>query len=169
MQKYIVADILGKGLVCDVTPSPKCFLSPILWYRLVWVHWSIVAMNITPIRIFGKWCSMNIKLRQKCLSLRIRWYTDFWLKTTCQIETDTHMLPIQSARLLPSPNRMEAYWSHGVQKKSTYPNYSGALTNGSGRLITVPEDILTAPEHFRNCSIALTYCSGTFISVPEHF
>ena len=70
-----------------------------------------------------------------------------------------------------------------VCKKSAYPNCSGALTNCSGRLITVPEDLwllrktyncpedlisasehlptapehlLTAPEHFRNCSGALS-------------
>ena len=73
---------------------------------------------------------------------------------------------------------MEAYWCHAVQKQrhkltlledlqllwKTYKSFWRLITKD---LITAPEHLSSAPEHFRNCTIALTDCSGTRISATE--
>ena len=49
-------------------------------------------------------------------------------------------LVLSSNTPLSEPMFMEAYWCHGVQK-TTHPNCSVALTNCSGTIISVPEHL----------------------------
>ena len=53
-------------------------------------------------------------------------------------------------------------------------HFSRKIYDCSGRLISVPEylltaleHLLTALEHFRTCSVSLTNCSRTLLGVPE--